>query len=213
MKQKFNFLALLLALMVVLSACAGIVPGEDVGQVPASNSSRGEGDEGDAPVQGETHGEGQEPEQNGNQENDSEQEQEETSSGTEDQSKVQASETDKAYEEYLSALSLLALSMEYPDFQLQGVYAASRVSVENKSSSQGIYVLFESQGEDLCLHVFPIAAERNEAGSRDVFASELGYAAFDLQPEIPAVDGLTLLEAKDYGELLSKLSGVALYNH
>lgn len=126
---------------------------------------------------------------------------------------TQKPEEEKTYEEHLGALTLFALSMEYPDFSLQGTYTATAVTIANKEASDGIYVLFESMGEKFCVHVYPIAQERTEVGTLDLFAAELGFAAFDLLEEAPKTEGLTALEAQSFSQLLSDLNSVSVYGH
>ena len=116
-----------------------------------------------------------------------------------------------SYEEQLAALTLFGLSMEYPDFSLSGIYAASAVDLAQKETSKGIYVVFESFGEKLTLHVYPLAGERTDIGTRDLYAAELGYAAFDLVESIPS--GTSEIKQEVYSPLLSGLSAIALYTH
>lgn len=188
MKQKRSLLALLLALMLVLSACATVAPGKE-GQVPEGSDGQtvAGNNEADDPAQNEDNAPGEHINQ--------------------------TPEPGKSYEEYLSALCLFALSMEYPDFQFQGVYTSSAVTIMNKASSQGIYVFFDSMGESYCVCAYPLEAERTESGSLDVFANELGYAAFDILTEQPDTNDLSPLDSQIFGQLLSELNGVSLYNH
>lgn len=220
MKRSLNTLALLLALLMLLSACADKAPKED-GTQPSEGSSREatensenrENTGADTPSQSEAQE--NDPEQ-GNAADPTDASVQDSTGGqssTHGQPDVQTPEDGNTYEEYLSALSLFALSMEYPDFQLQEIYSASSVSLANKADSKGIYVFFDSMGQTLCAHVSPLAAERNESGSLDLFANETGYAAFELQAQLPATEGLTFLDPQIYGPLLSELSGVAFYNH
>ena len=196
MKQSLSVLALLFALLLMLSACAGKGPNADADYTPDVSSSQAANENNDTPAQNEGNAQEQ-----GNADEQG------------DQTNVQSPESNGSYEEYLSALSLFALSMEYPDFQLQDIYAASSVTMANKANSQGIYVFFDSMGESLCARVTPIAAERSESGTLDLFANELGYAAFEIQSEQPDINSLILLEPGVYGQLLPVLSGISLYNH
>ena len=108
------------------------------------------------------------------------------------------------YEKYLAALSMYALVLEYPDFQLGTVYAASFVPMESKAQSKGIYVTFESGGMQLIAHLYPIEAERNESGARNVYSPEVGYAAFDIVSAVP--DGLSTLSHDDYAAVMENIS-------
>ncbi len=104
----------------------------------------------------------------------------------------------------LAALSLYALSMEFPDFELQGFYS-------NGSRTDGIYAMFVSNGENLTAHIYPIGNERNTPGTMDIYATEVGYAAFDFVNGVD--DNYTEIPQEDYVEQLSALSGVSVFSH
>ena len=106
--------------------------------------------------------------------------------------------------EQLAALSLYALSMEFPDFELQGFYS-------NGSRTDGIYAMFVSNGENLTAHIYPIGNERNTPGTMDIYATEVGYAAFDFVNGVD--DNYTEIPQEDYVEQLSALSGVSVFSH
>ena len=106
------------------------------------------------------------------------------------------------YEKYLAALSMYALVLEYPDFRLDTVYAASFVPMEKKMQSKGIYLSFESGGEKLFAHLYPL--ESAQADSRTVHCPEVGYAAFDIVSEIPA--NLSTIAQSDYVALMENIS-------
>ncbi|MBE6984463.1 MAG: hypothetical protein E7434_02395 [Ruminococcaceae bacterium] len=134
-----------------------------------------------------------------------ESEPEQTTQGTSEPVEV------RIYEEYLAALTLFALSMEYPDFVLQGIYSGTSVSIENKMSSSGVYTMFESGGSSLIAHVYPIDAERTEPGTSDLYAAELGFAAFDLVESRD--DNYSEIPQDVYTGLLSEISGVSIFSH
>ena len=220
MKRSLNILALLLALVMMLSACAGKAPDTGDSQAPADSEAQAE--IGDNSIASEQNEENDAPAQSegAEQENDSQQEDTQDpgtapeQNSTQPQNDVQTPDDRGSYEEYLSALTLFALSMDYPDFQLQGIYAASSVSLAQKTSSKGIYVFFDSMGESLCAHVNHIEAERTaESATTDLFANELGFASFELMSELPDTNSLTLLDSKVYSALLSELTGISIFSH
>lgn len=117
----------------------------------------------------------------------------------------------RIYEEHLAALTLFALSMEYPDFVLQGIYSGTSVSIENKMSSAGIYAMFESGGSSLIAHIYPIDAERTQPGTTDLYAAELGFAAFDF---VESRDNSYSEISQDvYASLLAELSSISIFSH
>ena len=70
--------------------------------------------------------------------------------------------------------------------------------------SKGIYVSFESGGEKLIAHLYPLEEERAESGTRTAYCPEVGYAAFDIVGEVPA--GLSTLSQSDYVALMETIS-------
>ena len=217
MKRSLNILALLLALVMMLSACAGKAPDAGDSQAPADSEAQAEtgdnsiaSEQNDIPAQSEDAGTENNPQQEAPQDPSVAPQQ----NSTQPQNDVQTPDDRGSYEEYLSALTLFALSMDYPDFQLQGIYAASSVSLAQKTSSKGIYVFFDSMGESLCAHITHIEAERiSESGTTDLFANELGFSSFELMSELPDTNSLTLLDSKVYGALLSELTGISIFSH
>ena len=118
------------------------------------------------------------------------------------------------YERWLAATMIFGLSLEYPDFELLDMYAASAVALEEKMDSQGVYIRFLSGGEELAVVSKPLEKERSEAGTRDLSCVTMGFASFD---EVP-VEGLKTedmipLALEDLEEPMSQLVLVSVYNH
>ncbi len=131
-------------------------------------------------------------------------------SGTEPTETSQPVPSDsRIYEDYLAALTIVALSMEYFDFIPLGVFSYEKVSFDRKTESKGIYATFESEGSTWTAFVYPIEGERNESGTLDIYSTELGYAAFDLVESVPG--GCTEIEQDVYAELLPELTGVSTF--
>lgn len=121
---------------------------------------------------------------------------------------------DAEYEKWLAATMLVCVSMEYPDFQLEGIYAASSTALEDAMDSKGAYIFFTSGGLQLAFHSMPLAEERTEAGTKDISSQTLGFATYDLV-SASAVDTASLTEIKvdDLGELISQSVLVSIYQH
>ena len=115
------------------------------------------------------------------------------------------------YEPYLAALSLKALSLEYPDFRLDGIYFTSIVDMSLKAKSEGLYVCFQNGGESLTVQVLPLQDERKESMTRDIFADQVGYATFDLVQSMP--DGFERMNEENFVSLLSELMGIMILQH
>ncbi len=110
----------------------------------------------------------------------------------------------KIYEHYLASLALYALVFEYPDFQIEGIYAASIVPMDKQEQSKGVYVAFESFGAKLIAYISYLPAERTEAGTTDLYSPDVGYATFDFVDSMP--ENLTQLHEQDFVEAMNEVS-------
>lgn len=81
------------------------------------------------------------------------------------------------YEQWLAAAMVMGVSLEYPDFSELELYAASDTELAAKAESQGVYLRFISGGETVLLHGTPLAQERTEAGTRDIYSMQAGFSA------------------------------------
>lgn len=116
------------------------------------------------------------------------------------------------YEKWLSAAQIVCVSMEYPDFMLEGVYAASSTSLENKSSSKGSYIVFTSGGERMAIHSLPLEAERSQSGTTDVSTEIIGYATFDrVDPASIDLSSMEMLVVDELSELIAQSLLVSIY--
>lgn len=182
--MKFKILALLLALMLLLSACGrSEVQTEDQGtsentSMKGNEDSQSSGSETSQPTQMQSS---------------------QGSSGEDGREPLELPENDT-----LAALTIYGLSLEYPDFEIESVYTAAQ-------SEDGIYAVFASGGIDYIAHVYAIADERTGSGTRDLYAPEVGYAAFDLIDALP--DGLTEMETERYVAALERISMPTVYSH
>lgn len=118
----------------------------------------------------------------------------------------------KDYEKKLAALVLFALSMDYPDFRLEGIYMNSSAIDAEKQSDRGVYAVVDNGGNRFVFSAFPIDGERSEAGTTDLYANELGYASFTMTSDV-LTEGMTLLEPAEYSQFLSELSGISILQH
>ncbi len=86
---------------------------------------------------------------------------------------------DASYEEWLAAGMVLGISMQYTDFTVDGIYLTGETALADGQSSQGAYVLFTAEGEARAIVSTPLEAERTDAGTRDLYTRDLGFATFD----------------------------------
>ena len=121
---------------------------------------------------------------------------------------------DAEYEKWLSAALVVCVSMEYPDFQIDGIYAASATSLDDKFTSDGAYIIFTSDGSQMAYHAKALEAERTEAGTVDISTEAIGFATFD------SIDAASIDTSKtepialeDLDELISQSLLVSIYTH
>lgn len=116
-------------------------------------------------------------------------------------------------ERWLAAAAVVAVSMEYPDFELESIYLASATGLDDRLESKGVYITFKSGGESLCIHSVPIVAERTAAGTRDISSETVGFATFDcVSPSSVGISSMTEAELDDLGELISLSLLVSVYS-
>ncbi len=118
------------------------------------------------------------------------------------------------YESWLAAAVVVGISMEYPDFQVEGIWAASETGLEEKAQSRGVYVIFTSGGSRMAIHSAPLRAERTEKGTFDLSTLALGFATFD---RVAAADidtsKMTAIPLEVLGGLIAQSVMVSVYEH
>ena len=121
---------------------------------------------------------------------------------------------DASYERWLAAGMVTAISMQYPAFEINGIYLASETEMSDKISSAGATVVFSSSGESYAVQSRPLSDERTETGTIDLYTKDLGFATFD--PIDPAsVDSTDKIQGEIEGleELIAQSILVSLYEH
>ena len=123
-------------------------------------------------------------------------------------------EEDRTYEEWLAASMVTGLSMLYPDAQITGIYAASESGMDDEGNSEGVYISFLLHESPCAVRSFPLTAEREEAGTTDIYTSELGFAAFDgIDPAQVPVQQCRKIGVEDIGGLIAQTQLVSVYIH
>lgn len=79
---------------------------------------------------------------------------------------------DATESEWLSAAVVIAISMQYPEFEIEEIY----ISMEDIKET---YVVFNTGGKQVAIHSKELSEERKEAGTKDIYAEGLGFATFD----------------------------------
>ena len=121
---------------------------------------------------------------------------------------------DASYERWLAAGMVTAVSMKYPDFEIEGIYLTGETDPAEKQQSGGAYVIFTADGTETAVQSMPLEEERTDAGTTDLYTRDLGFATFDVVD--PAqVDTVSCEEVSmdDIEELISQSLLVSLYEH
>ena len=118
------------------------------------------------------------------------------------------------YEEWLAAGMVTALSMQYPDFKIDGIYLTGRTELSKKENSNGVYVIFTAEGTQAAVYSVPLSEERTESGTIDLYTRDLGFATFDMK-DLNAInkESYQQIEMNELDELISQSLLVSLYEH
>ena len=121
---------------------------------------------------------------------------------------------DAEYERWLAAAMVVCVSIEYPDFDLEGIWAASSTSLKEKYSSDGAYIAFTSGGERIVIHASALENERTQKGTTDISTEVIGFASFDkVKPADFNPAGLDEIKPEELSELISQSLLISIYNH
>ena len=121
---------------------------------------------------------------------------------------------DAEYERWLAAAMVVCVSIEYPDFDLEGIWAASATTLEEKYSSDGAYIAFTSGGERIVIQASALENERTQKGTTDISTEVIGFASFDkVKPADFSSTGLDEIKPEELSELISQSLLISIYNH
>lgn len=125
---------------------------------------------------------------------------------------VEKAEAD--YERWLAAGMVIGISLQYPEFDFKEIYLASETELGNSDGSKGAYVLFECEGEETGIYSRPLKEERTEAGTKDLYTEDLGFATFDeINPETIDKDKCVVVDMEELTELINQSILVTVYEH
>lgn len=107
--------------------------------------------------------------------------------------------------EWLAAGMVIAISLQYPEFEIEEIYISAKDEKE-------AYVIFDSSGEKVIIHSKALNEEREDSGTRDIYTEELGFATFDEIPESNMnVENMTKIVLEDLQSLISQSLLVSVY--
>lgn len=123
-------------------------------------------------------------------------------------------QVDAEYEKWLASAMVMGISMDYADFEIKGIYVPKATALADKAESEGVYVVFTSDGADYAICSRPIEDERSEEGTTDISSMTTGFATFDLVElsEVPA-DCAVQYSIDDLQETIAQSMLVSLYYH
>lgn len=127
---------------------------------------------------------------------------------------VEYDRVDAPYEHWLAAAVITGISMENPDFELGEIYAAGETSLEEAQNSEGIYVVFTSDGEENCVYSSPLKEERTEAGTTDITSTVIGFASFE-EVTVDNIDTSKyhVIEIEDLNTMIEQSERVTVYTN
>lgn len=117
-----------------------------------------------------------------------------------------------AYEYWLCANMVMGLTLEYPDFQQPELFIAGETAQKDRMESRGAWIRFVSGGETIVIHSQPLAQERTEAGTRDIYSTQTQFATYDVVEDAD-LSGLTQLTLEDISNELIHISLPSVYQH
>lgn len=128
---------------------------------------------------------------------------------------VEYDRVDAPYEHWLAAAVVTGISMDYPDFELEGIYAAGETELEQAGSSEGVYVIFTSNGERKGIRAVHLDGPRTaEAGTKDITSDVIGYASYEeVSPDSMDVSGYQTVEIEDLNTLIGQSERVTVYTN
>lgn len=122
--------------------------------------------------------------------------------------------SDASYERWLAAGIVTAVSMQYPDFEIEGIYLTGETDSADRMQSGGAYVIFTADGTETAVQSMPLEAERTDAGTTDLYTRDLGFATFDVVDPAQIDTGSCVEVSMDeLEELISQSLLVSLYEH
>lgn len=121
-------------------------------------------------------------------------------------------QADAEYEKWLAAAMVVCVSMEYPDFEIEAIYAASATKLEDKFTSEGAYIVFTSGGSRFAIHAKALEAERTTPGTRDISTEVIGFATYDqVDPDSVDFSSMEKIAVEDLSELIAQSLLISIY--
>lgn len=119
-----------------------------------------------------------------------------------------------SYEKWLAAEMIIAISLQYSEYEFKEIYLASDTELSNYMSSEGVYIILNINEEEIAFQAKPIAYEREILGTIDLYTEDLGFAAFEeIAVENIDTKNLVSVELDELSDLISQSILVSIYEH
>lgn len=206
-KNKTNYKIIICIVLGVL-LCAGIVVAVLLGtgrlESPADIFGNAESVENTGNVEGETEqGEGQDNSGEGSE-----------NTGNNGNSIGTVEKAEASYERWLAAAMMVSLPFNYSDVEVQHIYYVSEHEVEDKMESEGVYMVFTSEGDTYCIYCKPLSEQRTESGTCDLYTKDLGFASYEeIDENSINADDYEEIDVDSLSELASQSLLVSLYEN
>ena len=191
------------------------LPEDEISEEPAEESSESEEVSEEAEVSDETGEAPEESTEESSTESTPESSDESSSESSEESKPVELpQQVDAEYEKWLASAMIMGISMDYADFEIKGIYVPKATALKDKTESEGVYVVFTSDGTEYAIYSRPIEEERSEEGTTDLSSMTMGFATFDLVElaEVPAEYALEY-SIDDLQETIAQSMQVSVYYH
>lgn len=119
-----------------------------------------------------------------------------------------------SYERWLAAAMMVSLPFNYSDVEIQHIYYVSEHEMEDKMESEGVYMVFTSEGDTHCIYCKPLSEQRTESGTCDLYTEDLGFASYEeVDVNSISVDDYQEIDEDSLSELASQSLLVSLYEN
>lgn len=191
------------------------LPEDEISEEPAEESSESEEVSEEAEVRDETSETPEESPEESTPESSNENSDESSTESSEESKPVELpQQVDAEYEKWLASAMVMGISMDYADFEIKGIYVPKATALNDKTESEGVYVVFTSGGSEYAIYSRPIEEERSEEGTTDLSSMTTGFATFDLVEltEVPAEYAVEY-SIDDLQETIAQSMLVSVYYH
>lgn len=123
-------------------------------------------------------------------------------------------QVEASYEYWLAGAMSMAATLDYPEFSEMELYVTGETPMNSKMDSQGAYLRLTTPEGVVLFYSAPLADARTEAGSKDLYSTQLGFNTFqvleDGDLDLSAYQQVTL---DDLAEVIRQATLVSVYEN